>query len=1446
VSPTHLAPPLLLLPLRLEYRLVKRAKPPRLVLRNPDVLRLQNLRMKLNATRGKEGAETDSLREEITDLLAKLQDTPLATKDASLEAEEELWVRWFPDDNFAETGIAPPSQHEKEALDRFAAHPFSRHWPKIFDNEADPALAEMRALWAELEAIAGPARAVHLYRTRNAAANDAWEDRIGRITGLPKSVTLYARNRGKLVPLGTGATIPAHDDEEKQVSFNPDALADGNWLTDFETALARGMGLKVRDPDLVKAARDADWIIATGTSSDDAGALTALFEDQTAAGLFEVMSPDTATNTIAGIDAGGADGDSVARRLFARTEKELGALQADDRDGPRLSEALGLGLPVFDEAPGGVTATHREAAAMIRLIGPAILDGSAEATNTLNGLEDLDLIELLAQHVQATGLFPSLQFGDGAYGLLPVSAAPKSGPISADWSPGERKFEDFVRTYAHGVGRLLSIISGNVTPRLEPEDPDAAEKMLDVLQSSRVSRRLDVSDEGSEDVAGLGCPLVAGPSDADQPSAYFLKILRDPLETLEPADESDRTTPLLARLAVLSLRRIRLLEILKGTGHVAGRGRLEDITGNWRAGLGSVETQAINQSMAISLRRFGNAKPADVNMIPQDRLGDIKDANAHFADAVRQLRGLPGGPERLETLMLATFDLFQHRLDAWITGLASIRLHHLRQTSKVQGLALGYYGFLGALRDEGDSGPADGYLQAPSLAQAQTAAVLRSAYQRGREDGAFEIDLSAQRTRRALKIIDHLRRGVSLPECLGMRGERWLREQGQSDVIDDLRDAFPIRNADADGKGTPGRGGYRTFDGLALAGTPPAQLDARQREVRTVLSGDLDALSDVVMAEAVHHRTGGSAETAAAWLRVLSGGPIPERPDFLRAARSGHASDYRVTLVLPPVSDPDAGPALRLAEPGLAAHFDRRYGQIVTTPFRAQILLGGEPVYSAKLTLADSLGLPAVGAARMGEAAVRTALEREIASRFAAEASKEARAMIADRDGLHAAGAVIEVDLQPIAAGLAEASDFWALTQAAHPLGAGDLSNAADPAHPLTEVVHVAALATASGELWERAGRLKTWLADRHHDLIEQAKSVFNAIEAHYLRPGHGWGDREEADIALSERVRALHRALLPFIGHGFSDTIKLHAAPRLVADMAGEQAGVIAVANAVRARHAALEAALSRRAAAPVTLTDARADHAAAVESIRLATGMPQLSVFPVFTKEAETTPALAPARSPITALDVWPRYRRKLDRLLAHLPSTARAFPVLQSATADDLDAEDRDRRPEELAPRSYHFGVFLGDQPDIAAGQISGIVIDEWGEVRPSRQQQAAMALNYDAPQAEAPNCLLLCVPSQPAQRTWTAATAADHVMEAIELMKMRALTTQTTPLHDTILPNANRLPPVGARPRLPVMKYTGGLRDWFEPMGHFRAVADGDLSGQNWLKAGPVRRFGRNDP
>ncbi|MEM9230424.1 MAG: hypothetical protein AAGB10_12530 [Pseudomonadota bacterium] len=372
-------------------------------------------------------------------------------------------------------------------------------------------------------------------------------------------------------------------------------------------------------------------------------------------------------------------------------------------------------------------------------------------------------------------------------------------------------------------------------------------------------------------------------------------------------------------------------------------------------------------------------------------------------DALDRLKDRPSAA--LERAFAEHLDLMTYRLDAWYGSLLSFQLEAMRYppdppaqdldgdgqvdtisdgpTGPRQGLYLGAYGWLEDVKPEFrtltpvDDLPPDlaavfqrdgdapltrdnrnaGYIHAPSLNHAVTAAVLRNGYLSNAtpdNPGSLAINLSSERVRLALQVIEGLKGGQSLGALLGYQFERGLHDKHTVEVdafIYELRQAFPI----ASGRLRPTRVGRQdelgrrirmrqvearnVIDGVALVehmrktgnrsypfgltdlpAATAAQAAAITAEADRI-DNICDATADLAMAESVHQVVQGNYDRAGATLDTFSKGKFPQTPDVIRTPRSGTGLTHRVGLHLVTGLDPATpglGPRAR-AEPALDA-----------------------------------------------------------------------------------------------------------------------------------------------------------------------------------------------------------------------------------------------------------------------------------------------------------------------------------------------------------------------------------------------------------------------------------------------------------------------------------------------------------------------------------------------
>ena len=330
----------------------------------------------------------------------------------------------------------------------------------------------------------------------------------------------------------------------------------------------------------------------------------------------------------------------------------------------------------------------------------------------------------------------------------------------------------------------------------------------------------------------------------------------------------------------------------------------------------------------------------------------------------------------LERAFVEHIDCCSYRLDAWRSGLVSAQLSFMRGDAdgalSKTGLFVGAYGWLEDVRPkqsapdpvrlEGDladvfqkAGDAPllrdptnrGHIHAPSLDHAVTAAILRNGYLANATPAnpeTLSVNLTSERVRLAMNVIEGIRNGQPLGALLGYQLERSLHDSADlflDRLIFGLRKAFPLagnrikstEDPDAEITAVEAR---NVVDGLAfiqhlektgirtypynVAGLPPltdftdtttmtaaeigAAIDARVDRMRNVN----DAVADLAMAEGVYQVVKGNYDRAAGTLDAFSKGNFPPTPEVAVTPRSGKMLVNRIGLHLEGGLDP-ASPA---------------------------------------------------------------------------------------------------------------------------------------------------------------------------------------------------------------------------------------------------------------------------------------------------------------------------------------------------------------------------------------------------------------------------------------------------------------------------------------------------------------------------------------------------------
>jgi hypothetical protein len=344
---------------------------------------------------------------------------------------------------------------------------------------------------------------------------------------------------------------------------------------------------------------------------------------------------------------------------------------------------------------------------------------------------------------------------------------------------------------------------------------------------------------------------------------------------------------------------------------------------------------------------------------------------------------------RLERVMAEHIDTCTYRFDAWRLGFARLQLEHMSAAGgnghgngdgARRGVYLGAYAWIEDLRPEQSAlspvqldpeltaifhPEADpplthdssngGHIHAPSLNHAVTAAVLRSGYLANASEqhpDASAVNLSSDRVRLALDVLEGIRQGQSLGALLGYRLERGLHDGYGTITVDrfisGLRRSFPLQADHLSSTSPPPRVAIdvlearNVVDGLRLvqylessgqtsypfglshlpkfADTIADERRAVEKEV-AALRDVHDALGDLALAEGVHQAVQGNFDRASATLTTYTTGHHPPVPEVTRTPATGVTLTHRVGLHLRPgLAAPAVNPTPRtIAEPPINA-----------------------------------------------------------------------------------------------------------------------------------------------------------------------------------------------------------------------------------------------------------------------------------------------------------------------------------------------------------------------------------------------------------------------------------------------------------------------------------------------------------------------------------------------
>ena len=803
---------------------------------------------------------------------------------------------------------------------------------------------------------------------------------------------------------------------------------------------------------------------------------------------------------------------------------------------------------------------------------------------------------------------------------------------------------------------------------------------------------------------------------------------------------------------------------------------------------------------------------------------------------VEHLAGRPSAV--LDRLLTESLDLASHRLDAWITSLATRRLAAMRAASAT-GTHFGAWGFVEHLRPATEP-QSTGFVHAPSIGHATTAAVLRSAWlSHGGAQGAvtpFSIDLSSARVRQAAELLDGIRQRQPLGALLGYQLERGLHERHPGQDLDQyiapLRERFPLvadkLTATATGESAESVAARNVVDGLALVraeqkafdpatlpGISAAEAGSIGAEI-ALLRDTLDAASDLGVAESVYQAVHGRSGGTGAILDALSKGTQPPpQVEVVQTPRTGVALSHRIVVALragaadaasyledwDPADKAVTGRQVRAAaEPTLNGWVAALLGDPVRVIWRVREKDDQGSVTARTRTLAG-LGLSPMDVVSLSsDRPPSSGSDLELLLGLDAVRSRPAGRTVVSTE------IRVERDASWEPAYLSLAEFFTAARVVKELLGESRPALGRD----LAAVGSRDDLA-AAGELHQRAAAAQAALAKARavlRDLFTVDGNAQTDLENAVTAPDTVTPDLDNLlDLPAHMRLPELS-AVSGLLTNGL-DPLR-HALLALwyfglAGAMPRSAAGDDDAARATLVRQAqAVDAEAGRRLAAAATLDASASAKTAPTADDYLAVLAEvfgrDFRVLPQFTvpdadslTQAFTVRKNADDAGPAESLAwfgrvarVRPAAARLEDTFMLTEPAGSKIQLTLDVAQLP-VPSSGIDRwmaRPlrgtDNASGGRVSLAVHHLMHPGAldVSGPLAGLVIDEWTEVIPSRTETTGITLHYDAPASAPPNAVLLAVHPVPGE-PWTVDTLEAVLRETIQCARLRAVDPDTMP-------------------------------------------------------------------
>lgn len=1376
--------------------------------------------------------------------IARLEaDLPLALLPARIETryatragttEPELRVRVYPDELHAESLEERLSPDEAKALKGYPDYRAMIRKSQTTQEREAVAKIEHDA-WERLVSAAGGApRAAYLLSTRGTEPGsrpaalwgrsearllpDRWVAVGFRRTSYGGFETLFEVTSARVQePLALTADWSAELPDEDTIDD------EARWTLDYTRALQVGMAITVQlahypqgrqtSEELLKG---VDRLIVFGVKStlsaqESAEGLTTLMQRHLYSRGLALVPQGTPTNNVTGGSSGWSEADDARRAAYSVTRGR--ASKKANTDGDRLLGALGLDpTPLAELTLQDGPSEDQLAQDAVAVLWPTTWGYALERLLELPPEVNAAVYDHARAYLRGRGPLPAFRVGNVPYGVLPVSSL----GLWPSWQAGHSTLQDDME---HGLAKVLRelrslwalALEGDHVPRvMGAADPAAA--LMEVL-----------AQEGrSSGVIAQPVWTIANSSYDDFPHKYDIgrSALGDLLQTMKPPWPDRLPSPLLQSLAPdgpspvdfggVEYQRWATVEM-----HERAHGLKMSPRGLW---------------FTLLLRRL--VYKTKITSAPETAARWPTAVDEGFTDTVKRMNALTQDPPRLEAILQETLDLASHRLDAWITSLATRRLAELRRGGKT-GLRLGAVAWVEDLKPAGTGGTAatGEFIHAPSLNHAAAAAVLRNAHRSSddKKGEKYAFELSSARVRGALELIEGARRGMGLPEQLGYQIERELHEHALDHLIQPLRRVFALKpntvgqTTSTTSESVEDTGPRAVLNGEAAArqmrdkdegGSPLADRDPRHngdlygvksggealrpgyipwgdtvsvrgavfpskdsdegRRLKVILAraaDRLDALGDLLAAEAVYQGVMGQTDGLKAALDAMGRGGALPTPEITQSPISTRSVKHRVALVI------------GADHKGLPGWGDGQPGAVAEPRLHAALcgLLGPPEAYGCSVIAPDGR-ITQVTAANLGLAPWRLLTLATVGDPELLPAELRLRAL---RAAGWSSGEPWRIEPPAPSTGRRPLRDLLELARVlasllgrCEPLTAQDCApeELSVPSAKVALDGRLTALGAAFGAL---------------EDTLQPTRALLATYaEGEEVSPDHLWPPEPDGELSVTSVVNTLvHMADFG----PFAPSPEVVATARGARDTAERRQAVAATQTELLNLFRGADAQLSawRRAFNDETASGER----------RLGDAFGgALTVLPPFS--LPTVANLPPEASAWCLRDALKSPPTSSDQLAPWLLEAARARPALAAWAEARRAAEAVHRRwrrlnPGASAPRptlsvaqlptpsarwiglpGEHLGgetAWVFDKLGaLDAENLAGLLIDAWTEAIPEREATTGVAIHHDDAGAEAPQAILLAVyPPHDGATTWNQTTLMSVLHETIELTKLRAV-------------------------------------------------------------------------